>query len=180
MSGSKSFVEESVDEETGEVTDASVDQAYASWFAALPADRRSLLAVNPHDLQGEFTHAAGKFAWAFEGLAAAEEAHERALADTKLDRARARLAILLDKKIEKKPSKDVLDAMVEAHPLTRAAVEREHAARREYRRWQGDIEAMRQRRDYLVQLGARSRVEPFADPVVREKNDKRRTERRDE
>lgn len=156
-----SFVE---DEEDDEEQPAGFDE----WLAALPDDRRGVLALDADRLQVEFTNATGRYAWWFERYADAEDAHERAQATTKLARARARLAFVLAAK-ERKPSKDVLDAMVDAHPDVLAAVEAEHVARREYRRWQGDVEALRQRRDYLVQLGARSRAEGLREPVILER-----------
>jgi hypothetical protein len=154
-----------------DVTDPEepIEQGYARWIAQLPDERREILSINDGDLQGEFVGASAKFAWWYERFAAAEEAYERAQTDTKAERARARLAILLEVPAgAKRPAKDVLDASVEIHPTVVAAVDAEHAARREYRRWQGDVEALRHRRDYLVQLGARTRNEWLRDPAIRE------------
>jgi hypothetical protein len=159
----------------GEVRDALVRDGqpvgFADWFEALPDDRRAMLSLDGDRLQLEFTHATGRYAYWFERYARAEEAHERAHGATKLARAKARLAVVLEAN-GKKPAKDVLDAMVDAHPDVLAAEDREHAARREYRRWQGDVEALRQRRDYLVQLGARSRAEGLREPVIRQPEEK--------
>lgn len=151
------------------------ERGYTDWIAAQSPERRALLRINHQALQDEFVTATGKFAWWFESYADAEDAWLRAKAAVKLARAQSLLAVILDAK--KKPSREVIDAMVDADPDVLEAEEKEHQTRRKYRRWQGDIEALRQRRDYLVQLGARGRAEMIQEPKINEQ-EQSKTERR--
>ena len=123
-------------------------------------------AIDAEDLEGEFVRWAGHYAWRACVAADADADYEKAALATK----RAKAQSLLDevRRHERKPSDSVLDALAEVDPEVVRCGDREAEMLRVKRRLAGELEALRGKRDMVVQLGAKRRAELKVDPIVRE------------
>lgn len=135
------------------------------FLAALPEQDREALELNPDDLQTEFTRWSATFAWIATRLADEEGRLTRAQLATK----RAKAIVAKDLASQKpKPSDELIKQLVVLEPDVQTAEEREIEAQRAYSRMKGLVEAMRGKKDMVVQMGARTRAEMDREPSLRD------------
>ena len=144
----------------------------ARWFAALPPGLAEALSLDESDLSGEFIRFAGTFAYWSERYADAERDAEAA--DQAADKARSIAFLVVAEQNTKRAKADrharpLLDALAEQNSALAAAQAEALDRRQKAMRYKGYVEALRAKRDMLVQLGARRRAElGVTEPRIRE------------
>lgn len=163
--------EDGLDREHEAETDATAEFR-ARWYASLPPGLAEDLKLDENDLSGEFVRFAGAFAYWSERYADAER--EATAADQAVDRARAVAFLVVADQNSKRVKADrharpLLDALAEQNAALMAAQDEARDKRRTAMAYKGYVEALRAKRDMLVQLGARRRAELGAlEPRIKE------------
>ena len=166
---------EADEEEAEERADTGSEAAaehMARWFATLPPGLAEALSLDETDLAGEFVRFAGTFAYWSERYADAER--EAEAADQAVDKARAMAFLVVAEQNTKRAKADkharpLLDALAEQNSALAKAQAEALNKRRKAMAYKGYVEALRAKRDMLVQLGARRRAELGAiEPRIRE------------
>ena len=155
----------SEDEEENEALESLTDTADAhmeQWRAALPPGLARALALDERDLTEEFVRFSATLAYWSERYADAE--YEADAADIGVKKARAMAFLVVASQNARrakaeKHARPTLDALAEQNSALAQAEALALGKRRTATRYKGYVEALRAKRDMLVQLGARRRAE---------------------
>lgn len=143
-------------------------------------DIRKLLEINESDLNGEFIRLPATMArW---GTITADAAYDVSMAKQAYEKECAKVSEELRAKSaaaaegNRRPTVDQINAQTTNALTVLMKQDALFEAERKYRRNQGIVEALRTKRDMLVQLGASYRAQMESDPGIRSRGGNRREE----